>query len=99
MKVLCMDMSNPKMRDLLKPEHFLEVGQTYTVTRQYFDESDGHWYYFIAERNDIKPVCSYRAYRFAVIVDPTPEKELQELTEEQADERILQSLCSKAHQT
>jgi hypothetical protein len=63
MKVLCIDTRNPKHPHLLKPEHYIYQGETYNVCGHYFDKSDNYEYYYLVERQ-MKPLASYRAYRF-----------------------------------
>jgi hypothetical protein len=68
MKVLCIDTRNPKHPHLLKPEHYIHEGHTYTVCGSYFDKRDSHEYYYLVERQ-MKPLTSYRASRFVPLSD------------------------------
>lgn len=74
MKVLCIDTTNPKHLHLLKPEHYIIEGETYSVCGSYLDASDGHEYYYLKERQR-KPLASYRASRFIPLSDRCEEDE------------------------
>ncbi|SHE40616.1 hypothetical protein SAMN05444008_101354 [Cnuella takakiae] len=74
-KMMFIDGSNPKRPDRIKPEHLLTEGAVYTIASTYYDETDGHHYYFVEERMHIKPVCSYRAYRFIPVQDDTADEQ------------------------
>lgn len=74
-RVLCIDTSNPKRPDRLKPEHYVVEGEVYTICGTYFDARDGHHYYYLEERMHIQPIASYRAYRFIPIDDNEVEEE------------------------
>jgi hypothetical protein len=68
MKVICIDVSNPKHPDLLQPKHYVKEGEVYTVTGEYHDDSDGYDYYYLAERAMV-PTPSFRATRFIPLSD------------------------------
>lgn len=72
MKVLCIDVSHPKTPHLLKPEHWISEGCVYTVHSSYLDETDGHEYYYLLERQHLRPAASYRANRFLPLSDDDP---------------------------
>jgi len=69
MKVLCIDASRPKTPHLLKPEHWISEGCVYTVQSSYLDETDGHEYYYLVEKQYPRPAASYRANRFLPLSD------------------------------
>ena len=77
MKVLCLDISNVKTPHLILPEHWISVGEVYTVTGEFLNTDDGHVYYYLAERRT-EPLCRYRANMFI----PFMESE-QDLSEEE----------------
>jgi hypothetical protein len=64
MKVICIDNSKPKTPDLLKPQHWIYEGETYTVSSSYLDKTDGFEYYHLLERMDIPNPAGYRSNRF-----------------------------------
>lgn len=88
MKVLCIDVSNGKHIHLFKPEHYIIEGEVYTVCDIYHDNTDGHDYYFLAERRMV-PTPSYRANRFIPLED-LPEEEINE--EEISKENFITDL-------
>ncbi|MGI8597768.1 MAG: hypothetical protein ACR2KB_00805 [Chitinophagaceae bacterium] len=68
MKVLCIDVSNPKHPHLLKPEHYVKESEVYTVSGVYLDNDDGFHYYYLAEKNMV-PTPSFRTNRFIPIME------------------------------
>jgi hypothetical protein len=74
MKALCIDTSDPIHPHLLKTEHYVMEGETYTVLGSYLNKSDGHEYYY-PEEKQLEPVVSYRANRFIPLSDICEEDE------------------------